>query len=249
MQYTSIFFAALAATTTLAAPWTTPSHDNKLQVTLSGPHTTPAQKHFPESPRTAKHPSSNGLFTFVELHVGKDVPNQATRCQILDQASKPIVIQRGNNTDITFGDGGKGKWTIRGEEATKVSQIICDPAFRQITAGTGTEIRVQLSNQATELAIQTAFTEGSRQEKAVNSSGPFTSVQIMVGALVQNQDYRCQVVDKAGQAVVATRNTNIDTTFSDAGKGEWTFKKESEVSKVIWDPAFKAAPMAPATSA
>ena len=188
-------------------------------MTLSGPDTTPAQKHFPGSPRTAKYPSSNGPFTFVELHVGKDVPNQATRCQILDQASKPTVIQRGNNTDTIFADGGKGKWTIRGEEATKVSQIICDPAFRQITAaGTGTEIRVQLSNQATELAIQTAFTEGSRQEKAVNP-GPFTSVQIMVGALVRKQDYWCQVVDKAGQAVVAARNTNIDTTFSDAGKG------------------------------
>ena len=217
-------------------------------MTLSGPDTTPAQKHFPGSPRTAKYPSSNGPFTFVELHVGKDVPNQATRCQILDQASKPTVIQRGNNTDTIFADGGKGKWTIRGEEATKVSQIICDPAFQQIIAGTGTEIRVQLSNQAAELAIQTAFTEGSRQEKAVNP-GPFTSVQIMVGALVQKQDYRCQVVDKAGQAVVATRNTNIDTTFSDAGKGEWTFKKEREVSKVICDPAFKAAPMAPAISA
>ncbi|KAI4094831.1 MAG: hypothetical protein LQ339_007394 [Xanthoria mediterranea] len=162
MQYTSIFLAALAATTTLAAPWATPSHDNNLQVTLSGPHTTPAQKHLPGSPRTAKYPSSKGPFTFVELHVGKD---------------------RGNNTDITFADGGKGKWTIRGEEATKVSQIICDPAFRQITAATGTEIRVQLSNQATELAVQTAFTEGSRQEKAVNP-GPFTSVRIMVGALV-----------------------------------------------------------------
>ncbi|KAI4219397.1 MAG: hypothetical protein L6R36_008353 [Xanthoria steineri] len=191
MQYTSIFLAALAATTTLAAPWVAPSHDNKLQVTLSGPHTTPAQKYFPASPRTASAATT-------------PTPPSPTAA--------------------------KANGPIRGEEATKVSQIICDPAFWQITAGTGTgtEIRVQLSNQAAELAIQTAFTEGSRQEKALNP-GLFTSVQIMVGALVQKQDYRCQVVDKAGQAVVATGNTNTSIPrFRTPGEGGGVDVSEGE---------------------
>ncbi|KAI4266208.1 MAG: hypothetical protein L6R38_008888 [Xanthoria sp. 2 TBL-2021] len=125
MHYTSIFLAALSATITFAAPSQDPPLDNKLQVTLNGPQTSPAKNTFSEFPRTAQHPSSNGPFTSVELHVGKSVRNPASRCQILDQASKPIVLQRGPNTDITFADGNKGKWTFR-DQSSKVSQIICD---------------------------------------------------------------------------------------------------------------------------
>ncbi|KAL8756938.1 MAG: hypothetical protein Q9199_002581 [Rusavskia elegans] len=242
MHYTSIFLAALSATTTLAAPSQGPPHDNKLQVTLNGPHTSPAKNTFPEFPRTAQQPSPNGPLNSVELHVGKSVRNPASRCQILDTAGKPIVLQRGPKTDITFADGDKGKWTFR-DQSSKISQIICDPSFRQLSAGSSSDILVQLSDQGSELKIQAAFTEGQRQEKAVNP-GPFTAVEVMVGPWVRKQDYPCEVIDKGGRAIVATRGANRDTTSSDAGKGEWTPEKESEVSKVVCDPAFKAAPAA-----
>ncbi|KAL8727127.1 MAG: hypothetical protein Q9166_006260 [cf. Caloplaca sp. 2 TL-2023] len=237
MQYSSVFLAALAATTTLAAPWTKPSVDNKLQVVLSGPHVSPVENVFPEGQRDAQRPSRDGPFEFVELSVGKNVQNQAYRCQILDHAGKPIVLQRGANTDITFADGDNGRWTFRAK-ATKVSKVICDPTFKKIDQSEA-EIRVQLSNQGSELGIQTAFKEGERQVERV-APGPFTSIDIRVGALVQKQDYRCQVLDKAGKPIVATRGANRDITFSDADKGEWRFEKETETSQVICDPAFKS---------
>ncbi|KAL9016094.1 MAG: hypothetical protein Q9180_008822 [Flavoplaca navasiana] len=249
MQYSSVFLAALAATTALAAPWKhqTPT-DNNLEVTLSGASSSAVTTSLPESPETTVQPSSTGPFTYVALRVGQGVRNQASRCQILNEAGNPIVIQRGANTDITFADGGKGLWKFR-DGASLVSSISCSPKFQQITGSaiqTESEIRVQLADSGSELAIQVAFDpSGERQEKTVNP-GPFSTVQIMVGALVRKQDYRCQVLDKAGQPLVATRGANRDTTFADGGKAEWTFDQKSEVSKVICDPAFKAAPAASA---
>ena len=38
------------------------------------------------------------------------------------------------------------------------------------------------------------------------------------------------------------RGENEDTTFSDAGKGVWTFVQEAEVDAIICDPAFEADP-------
>ncbi|KAL8784493.1 MAG: hypothetical protein Q9213_003930 [Squamulea squamosa] len=237
MQYSSVFLAALAATTAFAAPWQQSSIDDKLQVVLSGPGVSPAQSLLPAGNRVAQQASQPGPFSFVELRVGKNVQNKDYRCQILDQAGKPIVVQRGANTDITFADGGKGKWTFR-NQASQVSQVICDPTFKKIDAS-ASEIRVQLSNQGIELGIQRTFKEGQRQEQVIGT-GPFRTIEIFVGALVQKQDTRCQVLDNAGKPIVATRGANTDITFSDADKGEWTFAQESDVSKIICDPAFKA---------
>ncbi|KAL8855899.1 MAG: hypothetical protein Q9178_007464 [Gyalolechia marmorata] len=240
MQYTSIFLAALAATTTLAAPGNPASSlNNKLQVILSGPSVHPSTNILRAGKRIEQPPSpnnNNGPFSTVELVVGANVQNQAYRCQILDPASKPLIIQRGANTDTTFADGDAGKWTLKSPSA--VSKIICDPTFVKASAS-ASEIRVQLSNQRIELGIQQTFTGGVREEKTV-ASGPFTTVEIEVGALVQKQDTRCQVVDKAGKPIVATRGANTDITFADGDKGEWKFQRESEVSKVICDPAFVA---------
>ncbi|KAL8906014.1 MAG: hypothetical protein Q9171_006441 [Xanthocarpia ochracea] len=238
MQYTSIFLAALAATTTFAAPGIPASINNKLQVILSGPAVSPSTNIFRAGKRIEQRPSQNGPFTFVELRVGQNVQNQAYRCQILDSANAPIIIQRGANTDITFADGDKGKWTFKNPAGSTVSKIICDPTFVKADASAN-EIRVKLSNQRIELGVQQTFTGGVREEKAV-ASGPFTTVEIEVGALVQKQDTRCQVVDEAGQPIVATRGANTDITFADGDKGEWKFQQESEVSKVICDPAFVA---------
>ncbi|KAL8790742.1 MAG: hypothetical protein Q9195_006220 [Heterodermia aff. obscurata] len=243
MQYSSLFLAALASSGSLAAPWTKPSADTSLRVILSNQATeTGSQTVLTSGSRQHARPvGSTGPFQTVELNVGAGVQDQDYRCQILDEAGKPIVIQRGANTDITFSDADKGEWTFRHESS--VSKIICDPTFKKIGAE-ASEIRVVLSNQATETGSQTVFPDvsGGRQHKPpVGSSGPFETVEIVVGALVEKQDIRCKLTDEHGKPVVATRGANTDITFSDANKGEWTFKAESEVSKIICDPAFKSA--------
>ncbi|KAL8992367.1 MAG: hypothetical protein Q9169_007153 [Polycauliona sp. 2 TL-2023] len=245
MQYTSVIIAALAATTTLAAPWQSRiSTDNKLEVTLSGHGISPAKNIFHQSPATTKKPSPAGPFDTVSLRVGKGVSNQASRCKIFNEAGNAIVVQRGANTDITFADGGKGPWKFR-DGPTKVSNITCSPMFLQISptqAQTASEIRVELADSAVEFAIGSDFTPGQRQENTVG--GSFTTVEVQVGDLVKKQDYRCQVLGKDGKPIVATRGANTDTTFSDAGKGAWKFVGGNvEASKVICDPAFKAAPI------
>lgn len=240
MQYSSIFLATLAVTGTLAAPWRR-STDKNIRVILSNQATeTGSQTTFTEGQRQQKAPiGSNGPFRTVELQLGAGVQNQDYRCQVLDPAGKPIVVLRGANTDITFADGDNGEWTFR--EPSEVSAIICDPSFKKVGSD-ATEIRVALSNQATETGSQTVFSEGQREQKApVGSSGPFQTVELSVGALVQKQDYRCQVVDKAGKPIIVLRGENRDITFSDADKGEWTFETVSEVSQIVCDPAFKAA--------
>jgi len=102
-------------------------------------------------------------------------------------------------------------------------------------------ITVILSNQATELGSQTILAAGKRDEKPpVGSGGPFKTVEISVGDKVKNKDIRCQLLDNRGKPIQARRGQNLDTTFSDADKGEWTFVKDSQVSKIICDPTFKA---------
>jgi hypothetical protein len=239
MQYSSIILAALAATGAVAAPWGLRSLDNEIRVILSDQATdTGSQTTFTEGQREQKGPvGSDGPFQTVELHLGQNVQKQDYRCQVLDDQGKPIVLTRGASTDITFGDGGKGEWTFKKESI--VSSIICDPTFAKADS-TATEIRVTLSNQATDIGSQTTFTEGKRDEKApVGSSGPFQTVQLSVGALVEKQDYRCQVLDTAGNPITVKRGVSVDITFGDGGKGEWTFLKVSEVSKIICDPSFK----------
>lgn len=240
MQYSSIILAALAASNTLAAPWKYQSADNSIRVTLSDLGETGTQNEFPEGVRATQSPATSGPFKTVELTLGPDVKNQDYRCQILDHAKAPIVLKRGNNTDITFGDGGKGAWTFRHE--AMVSHIICDPTFKKIGADAN-QVRVILSNQATETGSQTVFAGDKREHKPpVGSMGPFETIELKVGPLVEDQKLRCQVLDHAGKPIVATRNTNTDITFSDAGKGPWTFHMATEVTKIICDPAFVAAP-------
>ena len=239
MQYSTVLLAVMAASGSLAAPWGQVSSDNEVRVVLSDQGETGAQNVFPDGVRAAQQPSQSGPFKTVELQLGKNVKNTNQRCQVLDDTNTPIVLVRGANTDITFSDADKGEWTFR--DASKVSQIICDPTFKQIGSD-ATEIRVILSNQATETGSQTTFTEGQRQEKApVGSTGPFETVELSVGTLVRQQNLRCQVVDHDNKPIIVLRGENRDITFSDADKGEWTFETVSEVNKIICDPTFEAA--------
>ena len=74
------------------------------------------------------------------------------------------------------------------------------------------------------------------------SNGPFTSVEINVGALV-DPELRCQLINQRGKKIVATRGDNVDTTFSDADKGPWYFNRPGQkVRNVVCDPAFVADP-------
>jgi hypothetical protein len=237
MQYSTIFATILAASGAFAVPTTSrPASDKEVRVILSDLGETGSQTVFPDVDRSIGGPTQRGPFKTVELKLGAQVKFQELRCQILDEANKPIIVKRGANTDITFADGGKGAWTFAAP--SKVSRIICDRTFKKIGAE-ALEVRVVLSNQATETGSQTTFTSGQREEKRpVGSTGPFKTVELRLGELV-NPELRCQVVNKNGKAITVKRGTNINTTFADGKKGEWTFQGgASEVSKIICDPAF-----------
>jgi len=241
MQYS--FVLAALASSVLAAPWGA-QKDNSVVVTLSNQAielgTTVS---FTEGSFQPKAPSgSDGPFRTVLLSLGKDVKQQDLRCKILDDKSKPIILTRGENIDITFGDGKKGEWTFKKE--SKVSQVICDPTFKKIDPVAAKKVTVILQNQATETGSQTEFTDMEVMHRAikmpVGSTGPFETFELKVGALVDQQDLRCAALDKHGNAVEATRGKNTDITFSDAGKGAWTFHKAETVNHIVCDPTFKS---------
>lgn len=243
MQFSSALLALFVASGALAAPSQRSGKDTTITVILQNQATelgtqTTLQSGF----RDTKAPvGSSGPFSTIELKVGKDVVNRdAYRCAIYDKDNKPIVATRGENVDVTFSDAGKGEWTFK--KPSFVSSIICDPTFKKI-GPEGKEIRVILQDQATETGSQTVFAENDKTPKApVGSSGPYQTIEIQVGAIVENQGYRCQALDKHNKPIVAVRGKNVDTTFSDADKGEWTFKHRSEVKAIICDPTFVAKP-------
>jgi hypothetical protein len=90
------------------------------------------------------------------------------------------------------------------------------------TRANGKQVTVILQSQSSETGSQTTFRSvNSRKEKApVGSTGPFETIEIDVGPLA-DQELRCQALDAYGNALIATRGANIDTSFSDADKGPW----------------------------
>jgi hypothetical protein len=244
MQYSIGFLSVMAATGSLAAPQSV-QVDNSINVMLQnqaielGSGTS-----FVEGDRQAKSPvGSSGPFETVELSLGPDVVQQDLRCQILDSDNEPIVVVRGQNVETTFADGNGGPWTLQ-DGAQVVETIICDPEFKKsdaVEAELDLDIRVTLSDG--NLATQTAFVEAGLEVESqdpVGSSGPFNRVELRIGADVQKQDLRCQIVDDMGHAIELVRGENQAFTFADAGKGEWTFLQpaSSVVDKIICDPAF-----------
>jgi len=102
-------------------------------------------------------------------------------------------------------------------------------------------IRVILQNQAIELGSQTAFSEGIRETKGPNgSSGPYSTVELSLGAAVGQQDLRCQILDDQSIPITLLRGENIDTTFADGDGGVWDFQDGALfVSAIICDPEFE----------
>ncbi|KAF1954900.1 hypothetical protein CC80DRAFT_493622 [Byssothecium circinans] len=254
MLYTSLLLA-LSASTALAAPsgqhQSAADRDVTVQLTNSALEIG-SQTNFVDGKAEKKPPvGSKGPYTSVTIRVGKDAKNKDIRCKLLDRSNKAIQGKRGENTDITFADGGKGEWKL--SKQVEVAFIICDPAFVKGSAPRSAQpagkddnvedIRVQLSNQSIELGIGfTLKNTGKRDELKVGTSSVFDEITVTSPKKVKDT-LRCQILDKAGKPITAKRGENVDTTFSDAGKGAWTFKvpAKSAVSKIICDPAFKKA--------
>jgi len=74
-------------------------------------------------------PDQSSPFNTVSLTLDENVENQGLRCKILDKNNQPITLQRGENVDITFADGGKGPWSFLYPEESQVSKVVCDPKF------------------------------------------------------------------------------------------------------------------------
>lgn len=67
-----------------------------------------------------------GPFNSVNIAVG-DLVDPALRCQLINARGKKVVATRGENTDTTFSDAGKGPWYFsRGQ---KIRKIVCDESF------------------------------------------------------------------------------------------------------------------------
>lgn len=74
---------------------------------------------------------ASGPFNTVTLDIGADVKEQGLRCQIADLSGNIIQLQRGENVDFTFADGGNGLWNFLNPTSSEIGTIICDPAFVQ----------------------------------------------------------------------------------------------------------------------
>ncbi|KIX96294.1 uncharacterized protein Z520_08072 [Fonsecaea multimorphosa CBS 102226] len=241
MHSKAIVLSLLAASGALAAPHSRRYYDDKVAVALSDGGETGAQVTPLESTvRDMATPAISGPFNSIEIRLGEDVQNKELRCQALDNYGNPIVATRGANIDTTFSDADKGAWTFR--EASYVSEVVCDPAFVKIDpASDELNLRVILESQSTETGSQTALPAGYRAESApVATSGPFETVELSVGSLVEDQAYRCQILDLYGNPLIVLRGENRDITFSDADKGAWTLETPSEVGEIVCDPTFVA---------
>lgn len=240
MHHSTVAILLLAATGSFASAQASDEIDNSISVILQNQAIElGSTTDFSEGVRETKEPvGSSGPFTNVELDLGADVAQQDLRCQILDDDNVPIILLRGENNDTTFADGDGGVWDFQ-DGALLVSTIICDPEFEKRELDLA--IRVTLSDG--NLATQTAFDNAGlelEEKVPVGSAGPFNTVNLDIGADVENQGLRCQIVDTNGDVIELVRDGNEDITFGDGGNGAWNFldPESSEVGNIICDPAF-----------
>lgn len=244
MQYTtSILLSLLAATqSTLAAPAPAGNYPTSKQIRVALSDSTGAHAQqlvsLQEGSRSTATPQGPGPFDLVSILIGSEIAQQTLRCQILDAAHNPIIGLRGENTDITFADAGKGPWKFR-DGPTLVSAVVCDPSFTQISSDAN-KLRVVLATSS--LATQTVLDAGVGRVESppVGAEGPYETVELRVGELVKKQDYRCQVLEDGSDAPIKVeRGDSKDVTFADGGKGEWKFQAgEKKVGKIVCDPGF-----------
>lgn len=248
----SIASLLLAASGTLAYPQAVPSNatastasvqgaDTEVRVILQSQSTETGSQTAFKNVDVRKHKKpvgSSGPFETIEISVGADA-QQDLRCQALGMDGKPLIATRGANIDITFSDADGGPWDFA--EASEVSKIICDPAFKKLTPQ-DFQVNVTLSNGRQNSYTTTFGPVVERVESPpTGSEGPFDTVEISVGSQV-DPALRCALENRHGRPIVAKRGENVDTTFSDADKGPWSFRRSHRVSNVICDPEFVAAP-------
>ncbi|KAK8004256.1 hypothetical protein PG990_002068 [Apiospora arundinis] len=112
-------------------------------------------------------------------------------------------------------------------------------ALPAVEAEAAQQVTVTLRG-ANELATQTQLDKNGAKKPTANGS-PFTSVELASHNIKNDkgQDLRCKIFDARGRAITITRGANVDTTFSDAGKGPWKFKS-TKVSKIQCSTKFNA---------
>lgn len=240
MHHSTVSIFLLAATGSFASAQASDGAENAISVILQNQAIElGSQTDFAEGIRETKEPvGSSGPYTTVELSLGADVDQQDLRCQILDDNNVPIILLRGENNDTTFADGDGGVWDFQ-DGALLVSTIICDPEFQKREQDLAIRITLSDGNLATQTAFDNAGLELEEKTPA-GSSGPFNTVNLDIGADVQDQDLRCQIVDTHGNVIELVRGGNEDFTFGDGGNGAWNFLEpaSSEVGNIICDPAF-----------
>ncbi|KAF2877621.1 hypothetical protein BDV95DRAFT_559676 [Massariosphaeria phaeospora] len=239
MQYTT-FLAALLASGAVAAPSQRRYAESNVQVTLRSFLDIDVNVPFTDGKKEEK--DVPGTFKTALLTLGAGVGKATQRCEALDRAGKPLIVERNGNIDRTFADAKKGEWKfinhMKEPVTAHVSKIVCDPAFQKIGAK-DKEITVILNNSASESQTQTQFTDGTRREVKKSQDFPFKTVELNVGPFAEQQSLRCQVLDKSGNPIKLQRGANLDTTFGDGSKGAWTFVYPDQVvSEIVCDPLF-----------
>lgn len=255
MQYSTVFLSLLAATGAMASP---KSYDRK-------PYPVPNEKSVtvvlrdmgeesvvfrrePVERAVASRTPRRGPFQEVELILGEDVQNKDLRCQIWDENNTPVIVLRGNNTDITFADGDKGPWKFRAP--TNVKKVICDADFEKIDPeDERLQVNVLLQNDSTGIS----FGLSGVVENSVNvaSGEDFSLVTLSITGELVDPALRCQILSSVvsvpeiaaplGEPITVFRDPNTDITFADGGKGAWTLQPAQTVSKIVCNPAFKQA--------
>ncbi|KAK8100105.1 hypothetical protein PG999_010479 [Apiospora kogelbergensis] len=104
-------------------------------------------------------------------------------------------------------------------------------------------VTITLRGQRNDVSKTQVDKNGSRTP---NGKGRWTSVELASHNIKNDkgQDLRCKIFSEKGKEITVTRGQNVDTTFSDAGKGKWTFKipRQSQVGKIQCSTKFNAAP-------
>lgn len=239
MHYPTILASALAFAANAAAAVPRPDNSNAgLTLTLRTGEIDLPPILFPE-PRDAisKRLRSKKRITEVELNVGEGVKNQDIRCQIQDEHRQPIVVLRGNNTDVTLADGGNGPWTLR--EPSVVGKVTCDQGFEKIEPDDERlRVRVIIQSQNPELGRSFDLSGVVRNEVDVQEQTPIETVTLEVDGELVDPALRCQIVGADGPITVL-RGENVKQTFADGDGGPWTLQEETVVEQIICDPEFQ----------
>ena len=218
MQYSTVFVSLLAAAASAMPTSAIQGSSKSVTVTLRNDSEKAFNLPDPNPAPVSARPNIAEPISEVELTLGDDVQNKDLRCQVLDDKMNPIVLLRGENTDITFSDADKGPWMVR--DPAVVSKIVCDPTFVGIEpTDERLQVKVLLQSQSPEVGINFDLSGVLRNEVEVREKTPFETVTLNVTGSLVDPDLRCQIVGAEGPIVVL-RGENVDTTFSDAGKGE-----------------------------